>query len=184
MPVGNTPQEIQDNVILDLIRRKHATRRFLDKTVDAELIRHIVDAGRRAGSWKNSQPWRFIAITDPGLRAQVAATNTHAQHMKGAAFGIAVVGMEPSPSGSPQFDYGRAIQNMMLAAEAYGISSVIGYVSEVEKTNDLLDLPDGFAVAWLVSFGYPVEEDAAKVGHRREPLGDRLHWNGWQGQAR
>jgi nitroreductase len=174
--------EVQDNFIIDLIKRKHATRRFLDKAVDSALIRRIVDAGRRAGSWKNSQPWRFIAITDPDLREQIAATNSHAHHIKEAAFGIAVVGMEPSPSGSPQLDYGRAIQNMMLAAEAYGIGSVIGYVSEVEKTSELLDLPEGFRVAWLVSFGYPQADKASRVGHQRKPLEDLLHWNGWQGQ--
>ena len=187
MPEGNSiPQqdslEQQDNYIIDLMRRKHATRRFLDKTVDEALIRQIVDAGRRTGSWKNTQPWRFIAITDPALREQVAGANQHARHIIGAAFGIAVVGMESSPSGSPEFDYGRAIQTMMLAAQAYGIESVIGSVSDVEKTNELLNLPEGFTVAWLVSFGYPVAEDAAKVGHQRQPLDELLHWNGWQGQ--
>lgn len=183
MPDSNSmPQqdslERQDNYIIDLIRRKHATRRFLDQAVDEANIRQIVDMGRRAGSWKNRQPWTFVVITDRDILNQIADLNENARHVRGAAFVVAMIGTRPSLSGSPQFDYGRAAQNMMLAAEAYGIGSVIGHIPRRRKTGRLLRLPPAHFVEWVISFGYPTP-DFDKVGHRRRPLDAVLHWNRW-----
>jgi len=50
--------------VSELIRTKRAVRQFTDEPLPEEAIRSILNAGRRAQSSKNSQPWHFIQIRD------------------------------------------------------------------------------------------------------------------------
>ncbi len=44
---------------------KRDTRVFTEQRVPEDLVRRIVQAGRMAGSSKNTQPCRFVVIDDP-----------------------------------------------------------------------------------------------------------------------
>ena len=46
---------------------RRTVRNFSDKPVPEPLIRRVVEAGRHAPSGGNSQPWKFIVITDKAL---------------------------------------------------------------------------------------------------------------------
>ena len=48
----------------EAIRTKRAVRQFQDKPLPREAVLAILNAGRRAQSSKNSQPWQFIAVQD------------------------------------------------------------------------------------------------------------------------
>jgi nitroreductase len=48
----------------DAIRSRRNVREFSDKTVSVEDLDRILEAGRRAPSSKNSQPWDFVLVTD------------------------------------------------------------------------------------------------------------------------
>ena len=50
--------------VSELIRTKRAVRQFTAEPLPEEAIRSILNAGRRAQSSKNTQPWHFIAIRD------------------------------------------------------------------------------------------------------------------------
>ncbi|HWR44243.1 nitroreductase family protein [Sporomusa sp.] len=50
-----------------------SVRRFLSQAVEEEKIVSIMRAGRRAPSWKNIQPWKFIAITGAADKEKLAA---------------------------------------------------------------------------------------------------------------
>ncbi len=45
--------------VLDAIRTKRAIRRFAPTPLPDEAVRAILNAGRRAQSSKNTQPWQF-----------------------------------------------------------------------------------------------------------------------------
>lgn len=51
----------------DIIFNRRTVRNFSNKQVPESLIRRVVEAGRHAPSGGNSQPWKFIVITDPEL---------------------------------------------------------------------------------------------------------------------
>ena len=59
--------------VLEAIRSKRAVRLFSDKPVPEDLMQKILDAGRRSQSSKNSQPWQFVVVTDPGVKARIRA---------------------------------------------------------------------------------------------------------------
>jgi nitroreductase len=48
--------------VSEAIRLKRAVREFTSEPLKDEEIHHILNAGRRAQSAKNRQPWHFITI--------------------------------------------------------------------------------------------------------------------------
>ena len=50
--------------VAQAIRSKHAVRRFSDQPVPDDVIRQILDAGRRSQSSKNTQPCRFMELRE------------------------------------------------------------------------------------------------------------------------
>lgn len=47
-----------------LIVKRVSIRKWQDKPVEKEKIEKVLDAARRAPSWGNVQPWRFIVVQD------------------------------------------------------------------------------------------------------------------------
>ncbi len=56
----------------DLIRRR-TVREFSALPVDRAIIEAAIDAARHAPSGANHQPWHFVAVADPAVKAQVRA---------------------------------------------------------------------------------------------------------------
>ena len=52
------------NSIIDNIKQRRSIRKYISKKIPKRLIKEIIEAGRYAPSAHNSQPWRFIVITD------------------------------------------------------------------------------------------------------------------------
>lgn len=59
--------------MLKQIAEWKSVRKFTDQPVEKEKILAILRAGRRAPSWKNIQPWKFIAITEETDKTSLAA---------------------------------------------------------------------------------------------------------------
>lgn len=169
-----------ENRAFELVTSKHVVRAFSDEPLPDDVVRQILEAGRRSPSWANAQPWRFIAVQNRETMARIAELNPNAGHLAGAALGVVIVAPEPSPSGSPEFDFGRAVQNMMLTAHGVGVGSVVGYLKQPEETAKLLGVPEDHRVAWVVSFGYPAEgqRQPARSGGRL-PFDEVVRWETW-----
>ena len=82
----------------DAIRLKRAVRKFTPEPLPEETILAILNAGRRAQSSKNTQPWHFIAITDKAVLKQLSECGEWAGHLAGAAL-FAVVPWSGTGSG-------------------------------------------------------------------------------------
>ncbi|MBN1351357.1 nitroreductase family protein [candidate division KSB1 bacterium] len=52
-----------------LVQTRRSIRRYIDKPVEREKILACIDAARLAPSAENLQPWRFIVIDDPQVKA-------------------------------------------------------------------------------------------------------------------
>src|SRR5262245_5630561 len=94
--------------VSDAIRMKRAVRKFQQKPLPEEVVRAILNAGRRSQSSKNDQGWQFVAIRDKAILKSLSQTGTYAGHLAGAALGVAI--LTPSPDGKFQdlFDAGQA----------------------------------------------------------------------------
>ena len=77
--------------VLDAIRLKRSVRRFAPDPLPDDAVRTILNAGRRAQSSKNTQPWQFVAVTDRDILTQLSQTGDFAGHLAGAALGVVLV---------------------------------------------------------------------------------------------
>ena len=148
------------------IASKRDERRYAERPIPPELVDRILDAGRLAGSSRNTQRWRFVVVESADARERLAAAVYAPDNVRGAALVIAVVG-----SG---FDLGRSAQNMMLAAWNEGVTSCPNGIADADAAGALLGEPPGI----VLSFGYPATgRDAASrsaeawsAGANRRPL--------------
>jgi nitroreductase len=170
---------------LAAIRTKRMVRRFADRPIEPEHVQAILDAGRHAGSSKNSQRWDFIVVEDRQQLEALSKIGPYGGHIAGAAVAVALVTPDPrGPKGSLSvtWDLGAAAENMMLAAWALGIGSCPATVYEPDLARELLGYPAEMACSYVLSFGYPADpEDLSrppKAGGRR-PLEELVHRGRW-----
>lgn len=52
------------NSIIQNIKQRRSIRKYKNKKIPKKLIKEIIEAGRYAPSAHNSQPWRFVVITN------------------------------------------------------------------------------------------------------------------------
>ena len=123
------------------IHTKRAVRKFKAQKLNKSDIETILNAGRRAQSSKNTQPWRFIAIQDKEILKKLSEMGTYAGHLAGAALGVAILTIDPDSRWSVMFDAGQAAAYMQLAGWDLGIGSCMATIYEPEKARKLLGFP-------------------------------------------
>jgi nitroreductase len=140
-------------------------------------LHRILQAGRMAGSSKNSQPCRFVVIDEQPVKDAVAACGDFAAWIPQSPLLIAVA---LTPEGTRgEFDAGRAAQNMMVAAWAEEISSCPVSMHHVDCARDALGLPEGYRVAVVIAFGYRAREPKRTPEAARRPWDDYVRHNRW-----
>lgn len=168
--------------VSDAIRTKRAVRKFKDEALPEEVVRAILNAGRRSQSSKNEQGWQFIAIRDKSTLKALSECGTWAGHLAGAALGVAILTPDPIGKFQTMFDAGQAAAFMQLAAWEIGVGSVPASIYEHEKAREILGFPPEWHLRIALSFGYPLDEEkltaAPKKGGRR-PLEEVVHWEKW-----
>ncbi len=168
--------------VSEAIRLKRAIRLFNNQSLPESSIQSILNAGRRAQSSKNSQPWNFIAITDSSILKSLSECGIYASHLSGAVFGIAIVHLDPGEKFQLMFDIGQAAAYMQLAASELGIGSCIASIYELDKARELLGFPKNMYLRIAISFGYPQDADIltrSPMKGGRRPLTEIVHWNKW-----
>jgi len=66
-------KKIPSSNILDLAKRRRTVRRFSSDQVKIRDVVEALEAACQAPSGANSQPWRFMIITDPKIKSRVRA---------------------------------------------------------------------------------------------------------------
>jgi nitroreductase len=166
----------------DAIQTKRAIRKFTEDALPEDVVKAILNAGRRSQSSKNEQGWQFVAIQDKAVLKALSECGQWAGHLAGAALGVAI--LTPNPDGKFQimFDAGQASAFMQLAAWELGVGSVPASIYEAERARELLGFPSEWHLRIALSFGYPVEKGklsaAPKKGGRRT-LEEVVHWDKW-----
>jgi nitroreductase len=164
------------------IRTKRAVREFAPTPLPVELVRQILNAGRRAQSSKNTQPWQFIAIQDRPTLERLSKLGTYANHLAGAALGVALVTPDPGQRWSILFDAGQAAAYMQLAAWDLGIGSCLATIYDLDAARALLGFPGEMVCHVAVSFGYPADPALLQAPPRpggRKVLETVVHQDRW-----
>lgn len=161
-------------MVLEAMQSLRSVRQFKDEPLPDETLREILNAGRRAQSSKNSQPWQFVVIRDKETLKRLSECGQFAGHLAGAAVGIALVS-----EGRNDFDLGQASANMQLAAWSLGIGSCIASMWEPDRAKEILGIPADHRFTVVLSLGYPADDwQPARMGGRRK-LDELVRWEKW-----
>ncbi len=172
--------------VADAIRTKRAVRQFDRKPLDAASVQTILNAGRRAQSSKNTQPWAFLAVQDRARLEAMSRLGAYAGHMASAALAVAILTPDPKQRWSILFDAGQAAAYMQLAAWDLGIGSCLATIYEPEAARELLGYPDDLHLHVAISFGYPrdpSELSAPPHPGGRRPLEEVVRYEVWANGA-
>lgn len=168
--------------VSDAIRLKRAVRQFTDQPMPEEIAHAILNAGRRAQSSKNTQPWHFVAISDKAILRQLSTCGEWAGHLAGAALGVAILTPDPTSKFQVMFDAGQAAAYMQLAAWELGVGSCLASIYEPEKARQILGFPPEWHLRIALSFGYPLNDEKLTAPPKkggRQPFEEIIHWNHW-----
>ncbi len=168
--------------VSEAIRLKRAVRKFQDKPLPEDVIRAILNAGRRSQSSKNEQGWQFIAVRDKSVLKALSECGEWAGHLAGAALGVAILTPDPLGKFQTMFDAGQAAAFMQLAAWELGVGTCPAAIYDGELARQILGFPPEWHLRVALSFGYPLDEaklsSAPKQGGRRS-LEEVVHWDKW-----
>lgn len=156
------------------IRKLRSVRAYADRPIPAETLREILDAGRRAQSSKNSQPWQFVVVQERERLQQLAQTGTFASHVADAAALIVLATQQANA-----YDIGQATAFLQLAALERGVGSCIVVLHEADDARAVLGMPADWSPFYALALGYAAEDwQPTKMGGRRS-LDDVVRWEQW-----
>ncbi len=167
---------------IQLLKRLRAVRQFRPDAIPQEVVNVLLDVARWSGTASNRQHWEIVVVQKRETLQALAQCEGYAQHLAGAALGIALVmAGDPDLVDQETYDEGRLSERLMLAAEAYGVGSCIGWLRGQGRTDakNLLGIPQERLLRTLLSFGYPDEaarRARPKNANARKPVSESVHF--------
>ena len=179
---------------LDVIMNRTSIRQFTGEPVSMEQLEILLRAGMAAPTAMNSQPWRFVVLTEKERIAELFGGGPRSGMFTDAGAVIVVCGqttMMRKPFGQPDApavemenifwfeDCSAATENILLAAKALGLGAVwtAGYpaTERIAPLAAALGLPENVVPLSIIPVGIPAEDPAPK--DKWNP--DNIHWNNW-----
>jgi nitroreductase len=143
---------------IQAIKSRVSIRKYKNQPVPKEILEDIVDCGRLAPTGYNHQPWVFIVVTDPDINDQIAQASRSGKFIKDAGACIAVFCRKDAETAME--DAAAATENMIIAAQAYGLGTC--WVNVYQKENskgikNIVNCPPEYELMTLFAVGYPDE---------------------------
>jgi nitroreductase len=171
--------------VLEAISTRRSIRYYKPDPVDDKAIETVLEAARWAPSWGNTQCWRFVVVRDSGIRTELAATLFKRKREDALADNPALKSFLQAPviivlcaekgksgirsDGSSEtdkgdwfmFDTALAMENLVLAAHALGLGTVIVGAFDAQKVAEILEITEGFCAVAMTPLGFPDREGKA-----------------------
>lgn len=167
----------------DAIRSRRDIRRFSERPVAPADLERVLEAGRRAPSAGNLQPWDFVLVRDRARLQVLAGVWQGAGHVAGAQAAIAIVSSLPGDEMQRSvlaFDLGQATMLMALAAADLGLATAHSAAEDQVRAQAALEFPDGKFLAFMLSVGHPAGRPLAVIeSPDRRPYAEVVHHDHW-----
>ncbi|MDR3089265.1 MAG: nitroreductase family protein [Desulfobulbaceae bacterium] len=159
-----------ENELMKILKTRRSIRRFKDQAIEAEKMAAVLDAVRWSPSWANTQCWEVVVVSDMAVKEKLQATlvakNPATKAMVGAPAVLVMCGKEKAAGWYDgkqatrfpdwlMFDLGIASQSICLAAQSFGLGTVIVGLFDHAKADAALGLPPGYQVVAMIPIGYP-----------------------------
>jgi nitroreductase len=174
--------------VFEAMQKRCSVRKYLPDAVPAEDLTRILEAGRVAASWANTQCWEIVVVRDPGMKARLAATLADGNPARAAIAEAPVVLAACGRAGRSGFKRGLAttlfgdwmlfdvalfLANVTHAAHALGYGTVHVGLLDHAAAGDALKVPADVKVIELVPIGRPAPP--VRPSPPRRPLADFVH---------
>ena len=185
---------------------QRAIRNFTPDPVSDDAVATILDAAVRAPNGGNTQRWSFLVIRDREIKRRFGewyfdawsdlVVDMDLEQTSGQPYRPSMLtqGMEyipvlilacldrptpgygPSPITTGSSIY-PAVQNIMLAARALGLGTVLTtlHTKHEEEVKALLGIPETVSTAALIPLGYPAQGQRFGGGRRRPSADVTFH---------
>jgi nitroreductase len=167
----------------DALRARRNVRAFSDRPLSDEDLDRILEAGRRAPSSRNWQPWDFVVVTDRAQLRELAKVWRGGGHVADSAATIALVVPELDDAREreiAQYDLGQATMAMQIAAADLGVGTGHSAVGDQDLAREILGLPADRRAAYLVDVGYPADRPLRPIRQPdRRAFDDVVHRGRW-----
>lgn len=154
--------------VIAAILERRCCRQFTEEKVPAATIGRLIDAARWAPSAGNIQPWQFYVVYNEQRKQQIAEAALNQRFIAEAPV-VIVVCVQPEMSAARYRERGTglyiiqesaaAVQNILLAAEGYGLATC--WVGAFEETGvvEALQIPSGILPVAIIPVGYAAREN-------------------------
>jgi nitroreductase len=193
--------------LFDAIHSQRAIRHFSEQPVSDDAVEMMLRAAICAPSGGNRQPWRFVVIRDATIKRRLGQWYLSAWQAATADMGtltqpyrygaelaqqmetvpvLILACIDHGEAGPGQGSLTRgasiypAVQNLLLAARALGLGTVLTtlHTQYEREIKALLHIPDTVETAALIPVGYPAE--GSRCGRaRRMPLSEVVFHDRW-----
>jgi nitroreductase len=167
----------------DAYRARRNVREFSTTAIPSEVLDQILEAGRRAPSAKNRQPWDFVVVTERAALEALSKVWVGAGHVARSAATIVIV--TPVENGADaishaEFDLGQATMAMALMAADHGIGSGHALAHDQEVVRSVIGLPPTHRAAYVLALGFPSAGPLHPIERLdRRPFDEVVHWHRW-----
>ena len=189
-PVAADPAEV---VMANILSRK-SVRSYTADTIPAAVMENLLRAAMAAPSGRNIQPWSFVVLSDTSHYDEIFGDNHNMAMFKQSAALVVLCAdttvVRPprdnpdapavqQPSGTWRDDMGAVTENLLLAAEAYGLgacwTACYPYIDRMAPVKQALGLPATVVPYSVVPIGYPAGDEQPK--DKWDPA--RIHYGRW-----
>lgn len=167
-----------------LIENKTSIRVYKTDAVPLETVQNILRTASMAPSWANRQCWRFVVVdthVGKNIIGQASGQPQIIKACKDAPYVIVLCAYfrESGVKNGLEyfmFDSGLAMSNLVLAAEAEGLSTcIVGWFNE-GAIRGLLNVPQEAVVVAYTPLGYADESKRHRKRKKREEI---VFYNSW-----
>lgn len=167
--------------LMPAIAERSSILKFSTDPVERETLERILEAGRRAPSAKNRQPWRFIVIQADELRKKMEEASFGQEHVGQAPVIVAACTTNidyTMPNGQLAYpiDIAFSVAFMMMQAQAEGIGSCVITTFDESEVKEALSVPFSMRVVMLLLLGHAAEKPLPTT---RMPFDRVFAFNHW-----
>ncbi len=175
-----TNPEFQMRVI-DEIREWVSIKNYKEEAVAQDVLERVLEAGVRAPSAKNRQPWRFVVCRDSSIRNRIQEAAFGQEHVGQAPVIIAACTTNieyKMPNGQLSYpvDLSMAVSFMMIQSRAEKLGACVVTTFNEAEVKDILSIPYSMRVVMLLLLGYPAEVPMKSI---RKPVSRVVGWEHW-----
>lgn len=167
----------------DLVQTRYSCRDYLDRPVEEEKLRLVLEAARMAPTAADRQPFRLVVVRDPMVRERMS--EVYMRHwFYSAPVIICACGIRTEAwvrndhRHYTDVDAAIVMDHLILQAADLGLGTCWVADFDEEAARHVLHLPRNVEPVVLTPLGYPAPTPEGRLKtKRRRPLEELIHWD-------